>query len=598
MEQVFAQVLNNAIFSIPVILAVVLTRFVLRRSPRWGICLLWGLVAISLMIPFRISTPFSLLPDGIYVAMTNIKENVFSEVNPDYSQDFSYVEKQNGLNQIGSNKLHADLFNTDISDKTDISNENDLSVETDIFDETDISNENDIFNEIDISDETDNRHVINNRVEDKNSSAYRIRRSQIAGIVWLSGIAVMVLYALLSYLILQKRVTAAIPAGNGIYLCDDIFSPFLLGIIESKIYIPSFLSEEEKSYAVSHEMAHRKRGDHLSKFLAFAILSIYWFHPLVWVSFILFGRDLEMACDEYVIRDYDLEKKKEYANALLNCSTQKENLVYPLAFGKDGVKMRIKHIIDYKKPKLWTVFVLAVMSLTITACFMTIPSNTESLPSTEKEAFSAENRKESDTGKTENIGNEPAMSAENKVKNVFENDMEKIAETDNAENAMNAKNAENVKNAKNTKKNTGKVENTIERTVEIETVGAFDSLLHAYKDVTITYITPSECNLYFEPSEDLEGMDCNSEVIFFKFNKLEEGEWKQVNYGTKYEWKPVPIEDHVVEIDWNDTYGNLPAGKYQIIVDTCDSFSGENPDGEPAYGTTISQCKAEFDITE
>lgn len=475
MEQFFVRILNIAISSSSVMLAVILTRIILSKAPRWSICLLWGLVAISLIIPFRFSTPFGLISGKMYFAETNMEEEA--------------VLSESYRNEV-------------------------------------------------LSDTGEEEQIIDAQAVDISNSKTRIRWTQVAGIVWILGISVMVLYAMISYLVLQRRVATAIPDGKGAYVCDNISTPFILGIIEPKIYIPSFLREEEKGYVVAHEIAHRKRGDYLSKFVAYCILSIYWFHPLVWISFILFGRDLEIACDESVIKDYDLTKKKGYAETLLNCSMKKrETIIYPLAFGKEGVKMRIKHIIDYKKPKLWTVVILAIMCIGISACLMTNPKEPESLSPLKTASDSVENR--TDEGKEQ---------------------------------------AE----------------------VEIEENGETKKIvLHAFKDAVVTLYSPTGCTIQFESSDDMEGMDYNSsELIYYKINKQELGKWKQLNYGTTYEWHPIAIQDYSVELDWNDTYGKLPAGKYQIVVDTSDSFSGKNPDGEPTYGTTISQCEAEFEITE
>lgn len=222
---------------------------------------------------------------------------------------------------------------------------------------------------------------------------------EVLGYIWLTGIVLMLLYSLVSYYRLHRCVSAAIPfmgnvscvdvsGENGlpaedgpvfgihdIFQCDAINTPFILGIIKPRIYLPSNLKEAQTEYVAAHEMAHIRRRDYWWKPLGFFILSVYWFHPLCWVSYILFCRDIEMACDEQVVKAMGPESKKAYAKALLSCSVkQKSVTACPLAFGEVGVKERIKSILTYKKPAFWVVVISIAVCIITAVCFLTDPS--------------------------------------------------------------------------------------------------------------------------------------------------------------------------------------------------------------------------------
>jgi len=192
--------------------------------------------------------------------------------------------------------------------------------------------------------------------------------------IWPAGMAVMVLYALISYLRLKRKVSASIDVGNGVYICDYIDTPFILGIVKPKIYLPSAMEPASASHVLAHERAHIARKDHWWKPLGYMILTIYWFNPVLWLAYILLCRDIELACDEKVIRDMAVQEKKAYSEALLSCSVSRRSIAAcPLAFGEVGVKERVKTVLNYRKPAFWIVLV-AVLALIVTAvCFLTDP---------------------------------------------------------------------------------------------------------------------------------------------------------------------------------------------------------------------------------
>lgn len=192
--------------------------------------------------------------------------------------------------------------------------------------------------------------------------------------IWPTGMAVMVLYALISYLRLKRKVSASIDVGNGVYICDYIDTPFILGIVKPKIYLPSAMEPASASHVLAHERAHIARKDHWWKPLGYGLLCAYWFNPVLWLAYILLCRDIELACDEKVIRDMAVPEKKAYSEALLSCSVSRRSIAAcPLAFGEVGVKERVKTVLNYRKPAFWIVLV-AVLALIVTAvCFLTDP---------------------------------------------------------------------------------------------------------------------------------------------------------------------------------------------------------------------------------
>lgn len=206
--------------------------------------------------------------------------------------------------------------------------------------------------------------------------AYSVNPMQIvisvASMVWTGGVALLCLYALISYILLRKRVAVSQKICDRVYLCDDVQSPFILGVISPKIYLPSGMDEDVTDCVLEHERAHLKRGDHIWKPLGFLILAVYWFQPLCWIAYILLCKDIELACDEKVTKDKDREWKAEYCQALLECHVkQKMITACPVAFGEVSVKDRVKNVLTYKKPALFITVAALALGVVIAICFMT-----------------------------------------------------------------------------------------------------------------------------------------------------------------------------------------------------------------------------------
>ncbi|MBQ4569552.1 MAG: hypothetical protein IJA62_05835 [Ruminococcus sp.] len=310
MTNIFLHLVNMSITAGWIVLAVMLLRLLLRKAPRWIHCLLWGLVGLRLLLPVSIESVLSLIPS---------KETI--------PQDIIYSpapQLQSGIQ----------IFNNTV-----------------------------------------NPIISESLAPDPAASVNPVQVILgIASYVWLAGIVLMLLYTLVSYLRLKSKVKVSLPVQEGVYICDQINTPFILGIIRPKIYLPSTLSEEDLTYVLAHENAHIKRKDYLWKPLGFLLLSIYWFNPLLWVGYILLCRDIELACDEKVLTGGEGVSKKEYSTALLHCSVPRKMIsACPLAFGEVGVKHRIKTILNYKKPAFWIICVALIASIVASVCLLTNP---------------------------------------------------------------------------------------------------------------------------------------------------------------------------------------------------------------------------------
>ena len=192
--------------------------------------------------------------------------------------------------------------------------------------------------------------------------------------VWLAGVLALCLYAALSALRVQHSVREAVILRENIYQSEYIASPFVLGILRPKIYLPYRLDRCEQGHVIAHEKAHLCRGDHLWKPLGFLLLSIYWFNPLMWLSYTLLCRDIELACDEKVIRELGCAQRADYMQALVSCSVNRRGIAAcPLAFGEIGVKERVKSVMNYKKPTFWVILLAVVACIVLAVCFLTDP---------------------------------------------------------------------------------------------------------------------------------------------------------------------------------------------------------------------------------
>ena len=314
MDKLFITIVNNGLVASWIILAVIVLRKLLNRIPKWVNCLLWGLVAIRLAIPFSIESIFSLIPSAKPVPA-----------------DIEYAK----IPKIDSG-MHA--VNTVINPVL----ENHFAVK-------EIASVNPI-------------QVI----------------IFITSYIWLIGVIGLLIYAFVSFIMLKRQVKNAQAIDKGIFRSGTIDSPFILGFVKPSIYIPDYLDDEAYICVTEHEKAHIKRGDFIWKPFGFLILSVYWFNPLCWFAYIMLCKDIEYACDEKVTKDKDKNWKATYCQVLLDCSSKRKMIAAcPVAFGEVSVKDRIKFVIRYKKPTLGMIVLAFVACIVVGICFLTNPKTTD-----------------------------------------------------------------------------------------------------------------------------------------------------------------------------------------------------------------------------
>lgn len=310
MLQLFAQIFNMSVSASYIVLAVLLLRLALKKAPRWMTLLLWGAVGVRLICPFTFESMFSLIP-----SVGQIHQRVAGDpVSPDFTE-ISYL---NGLIQ----------------------------------------------------------QVDHGAFEAPSEARVELLRLllPILGWVWVFGILALLAYGVVSYLKVRGSVITAVRREEGIYQTENVKAPFVLGFVKPKIYLPFSMDEKNTVHVVAHEKAHIRRLDHLWKPLGFVILAVYWFHPLMWLGYLLFCRDIEFACDEKVIKGLDRDSRADYSQALLSCSVGRPRLT-ALAFGEVGVQKRIKAVLSYKMPAFWVVIVAVTVCIAAMFCFCTEPVN-------------------------------------------------------------------------------------------------------------------------------------------------------------------------------------------------------------------------------
>ncbi len=217
-------------------------------------------------------------------------------------------------------------------------------------------------------------YVTNAQMPVASTPVAKLDVTSILSFVWLAGVVAILLYMAISFVRVHLMVRESLRLRDNIYICDRVSSPFVLGVINPKIYLGSTLSKRDMRYIIAHEETHIKHCDNIIKPLAFVILSFYWFNPLVWVSYFLFVKDIELFCDESVVKGLSKTGKKKYSTVLLNCSMSKNTVsACPLAFAENNVKKRVKNVLSYKKPALYVVVISVVLCVITMMLFMTSP---------------------------------------------------------------------------------------------------------------------------------------------------------------------------------------------------------------------------------
>ena len=366
MSRIFSGVLQMSIAAAWMIPVVMVLRLLLKRAPKWVNLVLWGLVGLRLVCPFVPESRFSLMPKlpilsgYLYGNMIgNPAGNVFRadtlQNGTNFSNNISQAALDGSMGAAGSGMGGA-------------------------------------FG------------ITGSGIGAFGAGVWRIPERLLSAfsILWLAGVILFTGYAVYSYARVRRQVAEAMWLRENLWICDEVKSPFILGLRKPKIYLSSSMDEVLYPYVIAHEQAHLKRGDQWWKPLGFLILAIHWFQPFVWVAYLLFCNDLELACDESAVKKLNPQERKDYSYALLSCSMQRRLVtVCPLAFGEVGVKKRVKEILNYKKPTFWVVLAAVAVCGIVVVCFLTNPKQ-GTTPLLPNEAGKSENGV--DTGNVASVG--------------------------------------------------------------------------------------------------------------------------------------------------------------------------------------------------
>ena len=311
MNELFLKIINMSISASWLILAVLILRLVLKKAPKWVNVLLWGIVAVRLICPLSFESALSLIPS--------------SETIPLDIEMAAKPTIDSGVPAINS-----------------------------------------VVNPV-LSSFAPPQHVL--------TSANPLQIwIPILNIIWLIGVGALLLYTAVSYWRLCRKVDTAVRYKGNIFQSENVSSPFVLGIIKPRIYLPFNMNGQDLEHVVAHEQAHIRRKDHWWKPLGFLLLTIHWFNPLMWLAYVLLCRDIELACDEKVIKELGNEQRADYTQALVACSVNRRMIAAcPLAFGEVGVKERVKSVMNYKKPAFWVIIIAVIICVGVAACFLTNP---------------------------------------------------------------------------------------------------------------------------------------------------------------------------------------------------------------------------------
>ena len=196
----------------------------------------------------------------------------------------------------------------------------------------------------------------------------------VLGLVWFVGAIGLLLYAAFSYYRMYRRIALSVELEKRVYLCDDIDKPFIFGVFNPRICLPSDMPEEQRAFVILHERAHLKRGDHIWKPLSFLLLALHWFNPLLWLSYKLFGQDVELACDEATVKNLDLAERRAYSETLLLCGMERKmRLLCPVAFGEIGIQERIVSVLSYRRRAWWRALTASAVCVVLAVCLLTDP---------------------------------------------------------------------------------------------------------------------------------------------------------------------------------------------------------------------------------
>ncbi len=327
MSELFLKIIVMSISASWLVLAVLILRLVLKKAPKWMNVLLWGIVAVRLICPFTIESPVSMIPDS-----------------------------------VGSGKFVSEWMD-DYVGNVDIHHSDSVYYDAAIG-----------AGREPISDGEGGYYVVTKHDQLGEPATIKNTVVPVLSVMWVAGITVLAFYTVISFWRLRRKVNEAVIFRENIYLSENVCSPFVLGIIKPKIYLPFKMDDQNLEHIIAHEKAHIRRKDHWWKPFGFLLLTLHWFNPLMWIAYVLLCRDIELACDEKVIKELGNEQRADYTQALVACSVNRRMIAAcPLAFGEIGVKERVKNVLNYKKPAFWIIVVAVIACAVVTVCFATNP---------------------------------------------------------------------------------------------------------------------------------------------------------------------------------------------------------------------------------
>lgn len=339
-EQIFFKLLENSIQASFFILAILLVRLCFKRMPRQYICVLWALLALRLLLPVHLTSSFSLVPD---TSRLQTFTEQLSVVTPPETDKIPPVATAPTPVPVIPDTVPSDITTVGTPQP-----------------------------------DVDRIESVITVPAATTAPAQKPTVTAVLSVIWLFGALLLPAYAAVSYLLLKRKLREAVHDTDNIWYAGNIPAAFVLGYVKPRIYIPYSVPKEELPYIIAHEKAHISHRDYLSKLLGYLILSLYWFHPLVWIAYLSFCKDLEITCDERVITQLGDEKRKAYSQALLACSVSNRDILQsPLAFSELGVKERITGILHYKKPGFFGIVLTVIVCLAVCICFMTNPKDSE-----------------------------------------------------------------------------------------------------------------------------------------------------------------------------------------------------------------------------
>ena len=402
LPRAFSYVLERGLTASLLVLIVVMLRVVFKRAPKWFRLVLWSFVAVRLICPFTLESEFSLVPGEKFVgkiaaflegtelkaagdAVTQKDTALQSSIAANNSTDEVYTEDTFGYagwnNIVPENRLESDgVLEAETEDRKVVAGN--AAHGTAVNDE---GGKNGAFSDDMLNNLDTNNFANGNSTENHTTNVERKewlfdeikieegeRLVNTASYLWLAGMLAVLLYGSVSYVRLKKRTSISVNEKENIYFCDGITTPFVLGFFKPKIFLPSGLEEASAAYALRHEQEHLRCFDHWWKLLGFFLLAVYWFHPLLWAAYVLFGNDIEYACDERVVRTMDQEERRSYTEALLGCSMgHRAVLLGPPSFVRNSVKKRVSSVLNYKKATVSVLVVSAVLCLVAGFFFLT-----------------------------------------------------------------------------------------------------------------------------------------------------------------------------------------------------------------------------------